>query len=143
MVRAVPSQSVTAPSLELQQVCARRHELDGYWIVDWRVENKGAKSVGITSVRSPHGQFRSEEEQFKPAIALAPRGAAEFHTLVYCREPPGLVTENAFLIFNVNWLSEKWRVFVRLRIVVNPKGQPESATELVTTQKVGFSGMPN
>jgi hypothetical protein len=51
----------------------------------------------------------------------------------------GLVTENAFVIFSVNWLGEPWRVFVRLRVMMTSDGRPETATELITAQKVGFS----
>jgi hypothetical protein len=76
-------------------------------------------------------------------MELAPGGAAEFQTVVHCDEAPGLVTENAFLIFNATWLHEEWRIFVRVRVIVDPKGEPESAAELITAQKVGFSGVPN
>ena len=65
----------------------------------------------------------------------------QFRTLVRCDEPSGLVTENAFVIFYVIWRGEPCRIFVRLRVVVNSDGQPETATELTTTQKVGFSGV--
>jgi hypothetical protein len=138
---AAVSEIVRPPEIELRQMSAGRHETTERWSIRWKIENTGANPLELTSVRLPHGQFRSEEQQFEPAVALAPRGAAKFHTMVYCREPPGLVTENAFLIFNANWLNDKWRIFVRVRVVVSPKGEPQAATELITTQQVGFSGM--
>ena len=53
----------------------------------------------------------------------------------------GLVTENAFVIFNVNWSDEPWRIFVRIRVTMNLDGRPETETEAITTQRVGFSGI--
>jgi hypothetical protein len=100
-------------------------------------------SLELTSVRLPHGQFKAAEKQFDPAVELAPGSAAQFQSVVYCNEPRGLVTENAFLIFNALWGAAEWRIFVRVRVVVNAHGEPESATESITTQKVGFSGVPN
>ncbi|MGH7795642.1 MAG: hypothetical protein ACREQ2_12225 [Candidatus Binatia bacterium] len=137
------SEIITSPSIELRQVSLRRHTLVGSWSIGWMLKNTGAQSFKITSVRLPHGQFKSTQQQFKPSVELPPGGVAEFQTRVHCDEPPGLVTENAFLILNVNRLDEEWRIFARVRVVVNPQGEPESATELVTTQKVGFSGVQN
>ena len=70
-------------------------------------------------------------------------GAQQFHNLVQCHEPAGLVTENAFVIFHCQWRGEAWRIFVRIRVTVTADGAPETATELITTQKVGFSGISN
>jgi hypothetical protein len=143
MAGAVAAEIVTTPLIELRQLSANRRGMAGDWRLGWRVENKGAKSLKLGSVRLPHGQFKAAEQQFSPAIELAPRGAAEFRTLVRCDEAPGLVTENAFVIFKASWLDEEWRIFARLRVAVSPEGEPVSAPELVTAQKVGFSGVPN
>jgi hypothetical protein len=64
-------------------------------------------------------------------------------TFVRCGAPTGLVTENAFVIFHVTWRGEPCRIFVRLRVVVNSAGKLETATESITTQRVGFSGVPS
>jgi hypothetical protein len=90
-------------------------------------------------VRLPHGQFKSGEQPFEPAIELEQDEEREFQTLVRCDEAPGPVTENAFVIFYVMWLEEPWRIFVRIRVIVDPEGKPHATTELVTTQKAGFS----
>jgi hypothetical protein len=60
---------------------------------------------------------------------------------VACNEPAGAVIENGFLILSVEWLDKQWRIFVRLRVIINEEGVPETATELITTQRVGFSGV--
>jgi hypothetical protein len=133
----------TAPRIELRQLSVRRSGPEGSWEILWQVENTGASSLTLKSARLPHGQFKSTEQRFEPAFELAPAGAAKFTTQVFCDEAAGLVTENAFVIFSVIWLGEEWRIFVRVRIFVTSKGEPESATELITTQKVGFSGVPN
>jgi hypothetical protein len=49
------------------------------------------------------------------------------------------VVENAFLILRVLWRDRPWRIFARLRVVVDQHGVPENRTEVVTTQPVGFS----
>ena len=107
----------------------------------WRVENKGAYPLQIRAVRLPHGQFKAGEHRFEPALDLAPGESDQFQLAVRCEEPPGPVTENAFVIFSVIWFGEAWRIFVRIRVVINVQGKPETATELITTQKVGFSGV--
>ena len=100
----------------------------------------GKHPIQVSAVRMPHGQFKSVERRFEPPIGLAPGSRTEIDILVKCDEPPGLVTENAFVIFSVKSSGEGWRIFVRLRVVVSAEGKPETATELITTQKVGFSG---
>jgi hypothetical protein len=43
----------------------------------------------------------------------------------------------------VDWQKNQWRLFVRLRIMVNEQGQPRTTTESITVQQVGFSGVRN
>ncbi len=88
----------------------------------------------------PHGQFKSGEVRFDPALLLPPGKSAEFTVSVCCHEPPGLVTENAFMIFYAVWLGEPCRIFARLRVNVSDAGQPAAVTESITAQRVGFSG---
>ena len=133
----------SAPAVALRQLSVRRSAVAGVWTIRWSLQNTGGELLEIISVRLPHGQFKSRQQQFEPPLKLPAGGAVEFHIQVDCAEPPGLVTENAFLIFNVTWLNEDWRIFARVKVVVNARGEPQAATELVTTQKVGFSGVPN
>lgn len=137
----VASEEHAKPAIELVQISVNAEDTEGVWNTGWQIRNSAAKPLRIASVRLPHGQFKSPEKCFEPAVELVPGGTTEFQTLVHCDEAPGLVTENAFVIFNVNWLGEEWRIFVRVRVVVTPKGEPESVSESVTTQKVGFSGV--
>ena len=90
----------------------------------------------------PHGQFKSAKLKFEPSLDLAPGEQRDFAVLVRCDEPPGLVTENAFVIFYAVWFNQSWRIFVRLRVVVDSKRVPGTAVELITTQHAGFSGVP-
>jgi hypothetical protein len=128
-----------APAIALRQVYAHRHPTTDDWSIGWTVENKSVKSLKISSVRLPHGQFKAEEREFEPALDLTGGASAEFETLVHCKEPPGLVTENAFVIFCVSWLSGPWRIFVRVRVEVDAQLALETAIESITTQRVGFS----
>ena len=128
-----------APAIALRQVYAHRHPTTDDWSIGWTVENKKAQSLKISSVRLPHGQFKAQEREFELALNLAGGASAEFETLVHCKEPPGLVTENAFVIFYVSWLSASWRIFVRVRVQVDAQLALETAVESITTQRVGFS----
>ncbi len=105
----------------------------------WLVQNHGAVLLEITSLRLPHGQFKSDEQRFEPPISLAPGQSDRFDSMVQCSEPAGLVTENAFVILYTKWLGADWRIYVRMRVTINSNMQPVTATELITTQKVGFS----
>lgn len=129
------------PHIELQLAARRREDETGYWRTSWVIENKGAAELKILTVRLPHSQFKSEELRFEPALRLAAQASDRFHVRVRCHEPAGLVTENAFVILSVVWLGEAWRIFVRLRVVVSPEGEPETATEMTTAHKSGFSGI--
>jgi hypothetical protein len=128
-----------APALALRQVDAHRHPTTDDWNIGWTIENKKAQSLNISSVRLPHGQFKAEERKFEPPLNLTGGASATFETLVRCKEPPGLVTENAFVIFYVSWLNASWRIFVRVRVEVDAQLAPEAAVESITTQRVGFS----
>jgi hypothetical protein len=129
------------PLIALQQESIEPGEGTGLWNVQWRVENVGADPFELLTVRLPHGQFKSGEHRFEPATELRSGEQTRFHLTVRCDEPEGLVTENAFLIFHVVWFGETWRIFFRIRVVAGPKGEPETGVELITTQKVGFSGI--
>jgi hypothetical protein len=137
----VKAESPAEPQIVLTQVSAERHAVMECWSIDWLVENKSANILHILAVRLPHGQFKSDERRFDPALDLSAGERRQFQTFVHCDEPAGLVTENAFVIFSVNWLGEPCRVFVRLRVTVTADGRPQTATELITTQRVGFFGV--
>jgi hypothetical protein len=107
--------------------------------MEWRIGNNGVWPISIVSARLPHGQFKSEQQRFDPPLKLAAGAQVSFRALVHCDEPPGLVTENAFIIFQVLWFKEAWRIFVRIRVVVKQNGEPQTEVELITTQRVGFS----
>jgi hypothetical protein len=129
------------PQILLRQRTAQFNGVTKYWSIGWEVENRGAAPLKIAAIHLPHGQFKADRQKFEPAIDLDSGAIAQMRTQVRCEEPPGLVTENAFVIFHVSWLDQPWRIFVRIRVTINSKGEPETATELMTTQKVGFSGV--
>ena len=138
MGRSRPERA-SGPEIELRQLSAERNRRKDSWRIGWRLKNHGPRPLRIQAVRLPHGQFKSEEISFEPAIDLSPDEETEFQTLVRCAESPGNVTENAFVILYVIWLSEPWRVFARLRVVVSFDGKPQATTESITTQRIGFS----
>jgi hypothetical protein len=130
-----------APKITLEQISVERIEKRGNWKIGWQIKNVAPDPVKLRAVRLPHGQFKSEQVRFEPPIDLPARQKKYFQVAVRCEEPAGLVTENGFVIFQIDWRGEPWRVFVRVRVVVGEKGEPRTTTELITTQKVGFTGV--
>ena len=130
------------PKIALRQVSVEPDGVMECWNIAWRIENRAREPVKIVSARLPHGQFKSEEIRFEPPLDLSSGAYEQFQTSVRCHEPSGLVTENAFVIFHVIWLSEPWRIFARVRVVVDADGKPAATTESVTMQKIGFSRIP-
>jgi hypothetical protein len=137
----VAALSPAEPKIVLRQLSVTRDGATMGWNIRWEVANLGSDILTILSARLPHGQFKSDEVRFTPVLELSGGDSERFQTLVHCAEPAGLVTENAFVIFYCQWRGEAWRIFVRVRVTVKAAGEPETATELVTTQKVGFSGI--
>jgi hypothetical protein len=135
-----PVQSA-APQITLTQVSVEPEEGKGNWQILWRIANLNSRPLELRAVRLPHGQFKSAERRFEPAIGLAAKQDAQFQVFVHCDEPSGVVTENAFLIFQGIWVGEPWRIFARVRVTVNSAGTPTATTEWITTQRVGFSGV--
>lgn len=129
------------PMIALRQVAARRTGAPEPWSVEWEVRNRGEKLLKISSARLPHGQFKSDKILFEPPMELAPGEHISFQAPVLCNEPSGLVTENAFVIFQVIWSGEPWRIFARVRVLIDAAGTPAALSESITTQKVGFSGV--
>jgi hypothetical protein len=136
-------ESSSEPKIALQQIALSPDVTAGSWNIHWQVDNSGEDALTITSVQIPHGQFKSAVRHFTPALVVAAGGSERFENLVQCPEAPGPVTENAFVIFHCQWRGRAWRIFVRLRVDVDAAGKPHAATELITTQRVGFSGISN
>lgn len=109
------------------------------WQVTWRIENLGDRPLKILAARCPHGKYRSGEREFASAVLIDPRQSQRLELDVRCSEPPGAVVENGFLIMRVAWDEKPWLILARLRVLVNNKGAPETVTELITSQPVGFS----
>jgi len=130
---------IIAPAVSLRQRWARRENAMNRWRIGWAVENRGERPLELSSARLPHGQFKGDEQRFAPALTLAAGTVGEFETIVRCEEPPGPVTENAFVIFEASWRGAPWRIFVRVRVAVNGDGEPGTTAQSITSQRVGFS----
>jgi hypothetical protein len=129
------------PKIAVEELRRSRGVEGGHWLFEWRIQNLTEQPISFLAARCPHGQFRSEERFFDLPLHAAARRNATIEMPVLCDEPAGNVIENGFLILLVEWLDKRWRIFVRLRVTVSQQGVPETATELITTQRVGFSGV--
>jgi hypothetical protein len=136
--------AVNAPEIALRQIEAHRADAPGAqssWRIGWEVENRAAAAIELLAARLPHGEFRSAEMRFVPPLELAPGARRQFEMAVRCLTRPDAATENAFAIFYVQYADASWRVFVRLRVVLDGEAVPQAATESITAQKIGFSGV--
>ncbi|MPZ77429.1 MAG: hypothetical protein GEU77_12995 [Deltaproteobacteria bacterium] len=125
----------------VEQVDRSGRDNPGEWLFKWRIQNKTAEPMRCLSVRVPHEKFRSRERVFEPPLAVAVGASVILDMAVFCDEPPETIVENAFLILHIDWRQAHWRLFVRLEIRVGAQGAPDSVTESITIQRVGFSGL--
>ncbi len=131
----------TGMMVTVKQGPTERDPQTNRWNIRWVLKNSERYPLRIESLRLPHDQFKSEEKHFEPPVDVNGGEDLEIQTLVRCDEPVGHVTDNAFAILHAIWLGEPWRIFFRLRVVVNPGGKPETETQATTAQKVGFSSL--
>ena len=125
----------------MEQASRRTGSDPGRWLVAWRVQNLSRQPLQLLAARLPHSRFRSAERALVPIPKLLPGESAQPEFSVACSGRPGTVVENAFLILRVLWLEEPWRIFARLRVVFDEQGGPQTTTEVVTVQRVGFSAL--
>ncbi len=123
----------------VEQVSRQTGAASHLWVVGWRIRNLGDQQLQLLAARLPHSQFRCEEIELAPPPEITAGESASLELLVECRESPGSVVENAFLILRVFWSGEPWRILARLRVLFDEQGAPRTITEVVTTQPVGFS----
>jgi hypothetical protein len=129
------------PKISVEEIRRSKEVERGRWLFGWRIKNLTQQPTKFLAAQCPHGKFRSGEKIFEPAIYAAGGKNATVEMSVFCNELAGTIIENAFLILLVEWLETSWRFFVRFRVTINEKGEPETATELITIQRVGFSGV--
>jgi hypothetical protein len=135
----VRTQPDTGPQVLVEQAACCVGSDSGRWLVTWRVQNSGQQPLQLLAARLPHSRFRSEERALIPVPQLLAGESAQLEFAVACGGLPGTVVDNAFLILRVLWLEEPWRIFARLRVVFDEQGGPQTTTEVVTVQRVGFS----
>ena len=129
------------PRVAVEELHRSREVEHGRWLFAWRIQNLTEEPITFLAARCPHGQFRSEERFFDPPRHAAAGRNAIIEMPVLCDEPAGVVVENGFLILTTEWREDKWRIFVRLQVTVDKEGIPGTAAVLITTQRVGFSGI--
>ena len=131
------------PQIEVEQAECGMSKKPGQWLFKWRVRNVTETPMNLLSVRVPHGKFTADDRKFGPAAKIAAQDSLILDLAVASQEPPNTIIENAFLILLVDWQENQWRFFVRLRIAVDHRGHPQTVTESITVQRVGFSGVSN
>jgi hypothetical protein len=130
---------VRGPTVTVESACCCAASGCGLWLCTWRVKNLSQEPLQLLTAGLPHSRFRSEEQELSPPPKLLLGESARLTLAVTCREPAGTVVENAFLILRALWRERPWRIFARLRVVLDQHSMPENCTEVVTTQPIGFS----
>lgn len=123
--------------LVAQAACARHGER---WRVGWRITNSTSFEMRLLDARIPHGQFLGEPVQLD-RVRVPRSGSTDLDAVVVCNGAQGDVVENAFLIVTVEWRQARWRILARMTVRFGPDGAPRTATERVTVQQAGFSGV--
>jgi hypothetical protein len=136
---AVDNSPSYGPKISLSHVSVHPANVKGSWSIGWRVENLNQDSLRLNTAQFPHGQFKAAEQRFQPPMVVEPGESGRFEATVACPKSPGTVVENAFVIFSAFWLNSPWRIFARLRVIVDAEGKPTTLTESITTQQIGFS----
>ena len=113
--------------------------MHGRWRITWRIHNLEKEALTLRGAQVPHEKFRSEQRTFDKAVDVPGDASASLEFPVICREAPGTVVDNAFLILHVDWRQNAWRIFVRFQVSVGEDSLPHARTESITTQKAGFS----
>jgi hypothetical protein len=127
------------PNIQVQQDGSARAAGRDHWIMRWRIDNFGSAPLSVLAARLPHGKFRSDEKSFDPAIEIAAGDSGRIEIEARCAEPPGAEVENAFVILRVSQAGAPWLILARQRIHIDKEGTPNSATEWITAQPVGFA----
>lgn len=136
LVRAHPGPQ---PRIVVEPASHRPGSVPGEWLFGWEIRNLRSDPLEVETAWLPHGRFLGDRRELDPRAVLPAGQSARLELLVRCAEPPGTVVENAFLILNVGWRQEPWRILVRLRITFDGDGVPADTVELITVQRVGFS----
>ena len=135
MQEQIPS----GPLIDVKQISQSSGSDFNTWKVNWRIGNLGRHPLRLLSARLPHGRFRGKEIIITEIKEIGPRDSTHIELTVLCKELPGTEVENAFLILRVMWQEESWLILVRLRVIFDEQGIPFGKTEVITSQRVGFS----
>ena len=124
------------PRLGIEPLGVAKRDGEG-WRTTWRVANLDADTVRVVGAFAPHSQFRGETSIDRE---IRGKGTTQFSLLVRIDGAAGGEIENAFVIVLVQHGDERWRVLARLRVALDAEARPRPRIEVVTVQRVGFSG---
>jgi len=127
------------PQLEVEQVSQKASATPGTWLVTWRIRNASNAPLELVDSYLPHGKFRGQRVDQSSASQIESGAVRKIQLPVVFGEPPGTVVENTFLILTAVWRETTWRILVRMTVESDRVGAPRARTELISTQKVGFS----
>jgi len=130
--------SSSAPHLNVEQVAPAADTSGGWWVT-WRIRNVGEQPLELVDVYVPHGKFYGPRVDLSSSDPVDPGTTREIQLEVVFKEPLGAVVENAFLILTATQQKISWRILIRMTVESGSLGAPMAKTELITTQKVGFS----
>jgi hypothetical protein len=133
-----PSSSTSGPSVAVR-FASREAAGPRLWTITWTIENRSSEPLRIREAWLPHGKFRSPRREFEPELVLGSGEETRIAFAVSAVEEAGIIVENCFVIMNVAWRGEAWRIFARITVMFEEGSAPSPETVLITTQPVGFS----
>lgn len=127
---------IGAPRVSIAPIGSAKPEGEG-WRTTWRVTNGDPDPVRVVAAIAPHSQFRGETSLDRE---IRGQGSTQFSLVVQIAGAAGSEIENAFVIVQIQRGEEHWRFLARLRVPLGDAGKPQPRIEVVTSQRVGFSG---
>jgi len=128
-----------APELLIESASSGGTDMPGRWLIGWRIRNGGPEPLELLSVWLPHDKFASDQHLFDPPIRLTSKESRLLEVYVACKEAPGSVVDNAFLILRLLWMEQQWRALARHRVTIDADGVPHPCCEAISCHQVGFS----
>jgi hypothetical protein len=113
---------------------------DGPWRTTFRIANEGSDPVELRAGWMPHIVYGADEVDLSRAPALGAREATEVSfDATYTPREDASEPSNPFLILQVRWQGEDWRVLVQLSVTGPACRAPDVGVAAVRVHRVGFS----
>ena len=125
-------QQSASPRLDIEVTACQGAGVPDQWRVSWRIQNLEPQPLEVVAAWLPHDKFHCGRCELNPALTVSANKSEDLELLVFCLEPPSTGVENAYLILQLVWKSQSWRVFARHLVTVDSDGAPNPLCQVIT-----------